>query len=54
MNWGYTKSIINTVFVGTVSKRGWQWSCYFTITCDKITKIILVMHRLRQGTDVGR
>ena len=52
--WGNTKSIINKVFVGTVSKRGWQWSCYVTITYDKITKLILVMHRRRQGTDVGR
>ena len=50
---GFTKSIINKDFVGIVSKRGLQWSCYVTITCDKITKIILVMHRLRQDTDVG-
>ena len=50
---GYTKNIINKVFVGTVSKRGLQWFCYVTITCHKIIKI-LVMHRRRQGADVGR
>ena len=54
LNLRCTKSIINEVFVGTVSKRCWQWSCYVTMTCDEITKIILVLHRRRHGTDVGR
>ena len=41
-------------FVGNVSKRGWQWFCYATVTCYRITKIILVMHRRCQGSNVGR
>ena len=50
----YKKNIINKAFVDTVSKRDWQWSCYVTITCDKIITIILLVHRRRQSTDVGR
>ena len=54
IEFGGSQKTINMVFVRIVSKRGWQWSCYVTITCDKITKIKLVMHRRRQDNDVGR
>ena len=38
IEFGVQKSIINKVFVGTVSKGDWQWSCYVSITCDKTSR----------------
>ena len=64
MNWKCTytgcykktghRLVINLVFVGTVTEADKQWSCYVTISCDKMIKIIIAIHRRRQGTEVRR
>ena len=54
LNMGCTKCIIHLAFVGTVTEVDAQWSCYVTISCDKMIKIILAIRRRRQDTEAGR
>ena len=40
--------------VGTVTEADGQGSCYVTISCAKMIKIIFAIHRRRQDNEVGR